>query len=169
MSAGGVAMQITLIEEFHLAKLVDDLLELVDGSRDVVDPAVARLTPNPYPDDPSAAAGFADTTRDDLLDRRLADARRARASLGDFRTGVESLTEEDALTAREILLSPEDLDAWLRTLTAIRLVVATRLGITSDEQTGEDGRHDVYEWLGYRLELLIQAADEADADSHTDS
>ena len=37
-----------------------------------------------------------------------------------------------------------------------------RLGITTDEQTATDGRHDVYDWLGYRLELLIQAADEAD-------
>ena len=59
------------------------------------------------------------------------------------------------------MIATADVDAWLRTLTAIRLVVATRLGITSDdEQSGDDGRHDVYDWLGYRLELLIEAADE---------
>lgn len=164
MSTETIVMPITVIEEFHLAQLVDDFVELVDGSRNDGDPALERLTPSPYPENADAAAGFADTTRDDLLDRRLADARRVRASLDAFSGGIDSLSEGEALLTHDVLVSADSIDAWLRTLTAIRLVIATRLGITSDDDTGTDGRHDVYDWLGYRLELLIQAADELDAD-----
>ncbi|EQM74410.1 DUF2017 family protein [Microbacterium maritypicum] len=160
MTRDAVIVTITGIEELHLAKLVDDFIELLATSREVGDPAIDRLTPTPYPDDADSAADFAESTRDDLLDRRLADARRTRGSLGDV-TG-DDLAEAEALRTRETTVPVEDVDAWLRTLTAIRLVIATRLGITTDEQTATDGRHDVYDWLGYRLELLIQAADEAD-------
>lgn len=161
MSTDNIIVMISGIEDLHLAKLVDDFIELLGTSRDVGDPAIERLTPTPYPDDPDSAAGFSESTRDDLLDRRLTDARRTRASLGDF-TGDE-LPEAEALRTREMAVPVDEIDAWLRTLTAIRLVIAARLGITSDDQTSTDGRHDVYDWLGYRLELLIQAADEVDA------
>jgi hypothetical protein len=160
-----LVMPISVIEEFHLGRLVEDFIELVDESRRTGDPAIDRLTPSPYPDDSEAAAEFADVTRDDLLDRRLVDARRVRTALAEFPAGIDSLTEADALEVREILIPIESIDAWLRTLTAIRLVIAERLGITSDDQVGEDGRHDVYEWVGYRLELIIQAADEAESPS----
>jgi hypothetical protein len=163
VTANSVIVSITGIEELHLAKLVDDFLELIGTSRGIGDPAVDRLTPNPYPHDPDSAADFAESTRDDLLDRRLSDARRMRVSLLVVTDSEEELRESEALETRDLVIPTDELDAWLRTLTAIRLVIANRLGITSDEQTGTDGRHDVYEWLGYRLELLIQAADEADA------
>lgn len=162
MTAVTIVIPITVIEELHLAQLVDDFLELIDTSRDATDPAIARLTPSPYPDDADAAADFAESTRDDLLDRRLLDARRVRAALGTFPDGIEAL-EGEALTTRDLLVAADEIDPWLRTLTAIRLVIATRLGITTDDQVGDDGRHDVYEWIGYRLELLIQAADDAGA------
>ncbi|MEU4015905.1 DUF2017 family protein [Microbacterium sp. NPDC028030] len=162
MTAGTLVTRMTLIEEIHLARLIDDFIELVDGSRETDDPAIGRLTPSPYPEDSEAASQFADATRDDLLDRRLADAREARAALDDFASGVDQLTEKEAMSAREVLISPASIDAWLRTLTAIRLVIATRLGITDDEDAGESGPHEVYEWVGYRLEMIIQAADEAD-------
>lgn len=160
MTRAPITTSITLIEEFHLAQLVDDFLELIADSRDSGDPAIDRLTPSPYPDDPDSAGEFAHSTRDDLLERRLIDARRVRGALGDFSGGFDAL-EHEALTTRELEVDADDVDSWLRTLTAIRLVIATRLGITSDEEDGRDGRHDVYDWVGYRLELLIQAADEA--------
>ena len=165
MSAGIIVMPITVIEEFHLSRLVEDFIELVSESRGTEDPAIERLTPSPYPDDDDASAEFAGATRDDLLDRRIADARSVRSAMGDFPTGVDSLTEHAALEVREILIAIENIEAWLRTLTAIRLVIATRLGITTDDQAGDDGRHDVYEWVGYRLELIIQAADEEESAS----
>lgn len=166
MSDDILPMPITVIEELHLARLVEDFIELVGESRNTGDPAIDRLTPTPYPEDSEAAAEFADATRDDLLERRLADARRVRAALGEFPANIDSLSEADALETREVPIPIESLDAWLRTLTAIRLIIAERLGITSDDHVGEDGRHDVYEWVGYRLELIIQAADEAESASN---
>lgn len=160
MTADAIVVAITAIEEHHLAQLVDEFLELIGASHDLADPAIARLTPNPYPDDADAAGDFADATRDDLLDRRLSDARRVRASLGDLDHDSESFAG-GTLSPKELVVPVELVDAWLRTLTALRLVIATRLGIVSDEDSGVDGSHDVYDWLGYRLELLIQAADEA--------
>ena len=50
--------------------------------------------------------------------------------------------------------------AWLRTLTAVRLVIATRLGITSEEEQDDDARFGVYNWLGFRLDGLLQAIEE---------
>ena len=43
----------------------------------------------------------------------------------------------------------------MRTLTAIRLVIASRLGIEDEDDRDEDDpRFGVYDWLGYRLEGL---------------
>lgn len=159
-----IVLPLALIEGAHLARLVDEFRDVV-VERDSDDPAVERLTPSAYPEDAEAAKSFAESTRDDLLDRRLLDAERVRHALAPFETDVDSLTEEEALAARDLVILEEDIDAWLRTLTSLRLVIASRLGITTDEHELDDGdgRLDVYDWLGYRLEVLIQAADEADA------
>ena len=59
----------------------------------------------------------------------------------------------------ELRLDTEALQAWLRCLAAIRLVLATRLGIRSEEDHDvDDPRFGIYEWLGYRLDGLVQAA-----------
>ena len=52
-------------------------------------------------------------------------------------------------------------DALLRTLAAIRLVLASRLGV-DDEDThdNDDPRFGIYDWLGYRLDALLTALDE---------
>lgn len=167
-----IELPLALLEGIHLARIVEDFRELVGEDRDVFDPAVARLVPDVYPDDPAASDAFADSTREDLLDRRLADATTVADALSSFDTEVDALTEADAFAQRTIVIPDADLDAWLRTLTAVRLVLASRLGITDDEQEPDeeerdeqrsaDQRRGVYDWLGFRLESLIQAADEED-------
>ncbi|WEK59729.1 MAG: DUF2017 family protein [Candidatus Microbacterium colombiense] len=149
------------LEGVHLVQLVDDLADLIGADRDLDDPAVARLTPSPYPDDADAAKDFATSTRDEILDRRHHDAQTVGEALREFRTDTESLPEGTALATREIVIDSADVDAWMRTLTSLRLIIATRLGITSDDDHDpDDARYGIYDWLGYRLELLIQAADE---------
>lgn len=162
MSAREVVLSLALIEGAHLLRLVDEFGELL-RARSTDDSAVRRLTPTAYPDDAEAAAAFAETTRDELLDRRRSEATTVRAALAPFDIEIDALSEKDALEPRDLVIAEDDLDAWLRTLTAIRLVIADRLGITTEDHTSDDGRGDIYDWLSYRLEVLIQAADEIDA------
>lgn len=161
MSSHDIVLSLALLEGVHLGRLVDDFRELLTD-RDPGDSAIGRLTPNAYPDDRNAATAFADSTRDDLLDRRAAEAATVRSALAPFDANLEAMSEEEAMEPRNLVIAEDDLDAWLRTLTAIRLVIADRLGISSEDQRHEDGRGDIYDWLGYRLEVLIQAADEVD-------
>ncbi len=158
MNSRDVRLRLTRIEGAHLARIVEEFQEIVGSGRDTADPAVQRLTPTPYPDDTEASSTFADTTREVLLDRRWADAATVRSALTEFDS--DPLGEDDALNESEVLVAEDQIDPWLRTLTAIRLVLASRLGIADDdEHDTEDSRFAVYDWLGYRLEVLIQAAD----------
>jgi hypothetical protein len=60
----------------------------------------------------------------------------------------------------DIALDEDGVRAWMRTLTAIRLVIASRLGIEDEDDRDEaDPRFGVYDWLGYRLEGLLQASE----------
>lgn len=162
-----VLVPLARLEGLHLAELVDQFIDLLDASADpeesrVEDPGVDRLTPSAYPEDAEAAAEFAANTRADLLDRRIADARSVRAALEPFLPEDGGpIDEDDALAPRDVVIPRRELDAWLRTLTALRLVIASRLGITGeDDHDPEDARFGVYDWLGYRLEGLIEIADD---------
>lgn len=161
MNTDVVHVWIAPAEEMQLRRLVEEFRELVGADRDLADPALARLTPSPYPSDPEAARGFRTATQDDLLGRRDADAAAVSAALTSVEDDLVDMSEETAFAERGLSIPTSDVDAWLRTLTAIRLVIATRLGIDSEEDHDpDDARFGVYDWLGYRLELLIEAADE---------
>ncbi|MGJ0388091.1 DUF2017 family protein [Microbacterium sp. CGR1] len=161
MSEQMVHVRMARVEGAQLAQLVDDFRELVGTDRDATDPAIGRLAPAPYPDDDDASRSFHDATREDLLDRRALDADVVRAALAELRGDLDSMSQGEAFTEHDLAIRQSDVDAWLRTLTAIRLVIAERLGIESDEDHDpEDARFGVYDWLGYRLELTIEAADE---------
>ncbi|MFJ4174298.1 DUF2017 family protein [Microbacterium sp. NPDC089696] len=157
-----IEMRIARIEGIQLSRLVDDFVDLVGADRDLTDPAVSRLAPDAYPDDPEAARGFREATRADLFDRRLHDAEVVRHALSPLRT-EDDLSEADAFAEHDLRLTASDADAWLRTLTALRLVIAARLGIEhDDDHDPDDARYGVYDWLGYRLEIIVHAADELD-------
>ncbi|WP_292908882.1 DUF2017 family protein [Microbacterium sp.] len=161
MTADLVRVQIAPAEELQLHRLVQDFRDLIGADRDLADPALARLTPSPYPNDVEAAREFRTATEADLLGRRDADAATVSAALASIEDDLAGMSDDDAFAEREVAIPVEDIDAWLRTLTAIRLVIATRLGIDSEEDHDPvDVRFGVYDWLGYRLELLIEAAEE---------
>lgn len=160
MSTGAVDIVLVALEGVRLGELVDEYSALL-SSQDGDDAALDRLAPSPYPDDPQASREYAQTTRDDLLERRLADADAVRRALAPFDTLRSKLTNDDALHRHTITIPRDEVDAWLRTLNAIRLVLATRLGIIEDDDHDpEDPRFGIYDWIGYRLELLIDAEHE---------
>lgn len=169
MTASPLLLALAIAEGHHLLGLVDEFIALLDGPRDAGDPALSRLAPDPYPDDAEAGREYRRATNDDLFDQRLADALEVRTMLEIFEhdtlehdaksNGVES-NGADPLATRAVSVDPAHLDAWLRTLAAIRLVLASRLGIgVHDTHAADDPRFSTYDWLGYRLDHLIGLAD----------
>ena len=155
MSDRMMMLTLTRIEVSHLRDLVAQFTDLVNGTPSD-DPALERLTPDVYPDDEDASREFRSITRGDLLHRRARDAQLVRQGLDS----VMSAPGDDELRPVDIALDAEAIDPWLRTLTALRLVIATRLGIeTEDDHDPEDPRFAVLDWLGYLLDGLVQAAD----------
>lgn len=156
-----IVVPLATIEGVHLASLVDEFLDLLRAGvlGAAADPAFERLVPSPYPDDEAAGREFADAMRDELLDRRAADAAIVRSGLDGF-VRHDDVPEDEALRSRDVLIADGQIDAWLRTLNALRLVIATRLGIIDEDRHDEDDpRFGVYDWLGFRLDGIIQAAD----------
>lgn len=161
MSAPAALLVLTRLEAAHLTALTLQFSELVSGAVPPAhDPAVARLVPDAYQDDPAAAQEFRALTEGDLLRRRADDAARVLASLrsdGELLDPTR-LDPDDATAEYAVALDAEHAGAWLRTLSALRLVLASRLGI-EDETDGDpdDPRFSIYEWLGYRLDGLVRA------------
>ncbi|RKS86148.1 uncharacterized protein DUF2017 [Microbacterium sp. AG790] len=158
-----VRMEVSALEAAHLTDLVLQFTDLLAESIDRTDdPAIARLVPDGYRDAPDDAAEFRRLTQDDLLDRRRDDAAVVLTTLQ--RDGrplrPEDLDRADAEVEVIVELDAGAVTAWLRTLTAVRLVMATRLGITTEEEQDDDPRFGVYNWLGFRLEGLLQAIDD---------
>lgn len=129
----------------NLASQLSALLREGDG----MDPAVVRLLPDAYPDDPDASAEFRRFTAGGLVERKLANADTLMVTLSDsIETGV-------------LRLDPQQAGAWLRSLTDIRLTLASRLGIEADDQApnGDTVLQDLYDWLGFLQNSLVEAVD----------
>ena len=120
------------------------------------DPVLQRLFPNPYPHDADAASDFRRFTERDLKTKKIAEAQAVLRRLSETGQG-----------SRDLRIPADEVDQWLRTLTSVRLAVATRLGI-SDAETAEELAQlpeddprafllSVYDWLGFAQETLISA------------
>jgi hypothetical protein len=130
----------------------DPLAEFVgiDESAEVPDdPALARLFPDAFIDDPDAAAEFRRFTERGLRERKAANARIVRADLDD-------------LPAR---LPDDHVTAWLGFLNDTRLALGARLDVT--EENLEEYAHlpdddpraamfQVYDWLTFLEDSLVQ-------------
>jgi hypothetical protein len=129
-------------ERVLVADLVGQLREQLVASTD--DPAVRRLFPPAYADDPDRDAGYQVLTRDELLEHRL-----------------------EALDLVERSLDGSELDhtgmtAWMHTLNSLRLVLGTRLDVDEDlpeldEADPLSPAYAVYEYLGWLLSQVVDA------------
>jgi hypothetical protein len=126
------------------------------------DPVLQRLLPDAYRDNPDESAEFRRFTESALTSAKVANAETVLASLA---AGGMDLADESEAPV-EIELGPDEVQAWLRSLTDIRLSLAVRLGIETEEdtmllQSSADpavvAMGELYDWLGYVQETLIQA------------
>jgi hypothetical protein len=135
-------------------RLARDLQAEPDAPEVPDDPVLRRLFPDAYPHDPAASSDFRRYTSRDLRGKKVDDAQVVLRDLAATSGG-----------SRDLRIDPADAAAWLRTLTGVRLAVATRLGITDTESAeelaelpDEDPRSylvSVYDWLGFAQETLI--------------
>jgi hypothetical protein len=153
-----VVLEISGLEALHLAGIVGQFRDLLADTRSAADPAVTRLLPDAYPDDEAASREFRRLTGGELLERRGQDAATVLRTLGIDGADLDPTSDPDATIA--VALGEGEALAWMRTLSAVRLVLATRLGIqTEDDHQPDDPRFGVYDWIGYRLDGLMTALD----------
>jgi hypothetical protein len=138
-----IRLELAPTEVELMQTLLTQYEELVHADGD--DPALERLFPVGYRDDPDAAAEFARYTRSGLVDSKTANAGAVAAALTSG--GTIDLGEDEA-------------ERWLPVLTDLRLVVAERLGIRADDDpVPDDSLGEVYHWLGQLQEYLIDAVE----------
>lgn len=122
------------------------------------DPALARLLPDGHRDDPEASADFRRYTELGLRQRKRANLEIARVSLG--REGTLVLDDAEAR-------------AWVVALTDVRLVLAERMGLRTDDdhdrlrgsaeaqaERGDEGPMvmlSLYDFLTWLQETLVEA------------
>ena len=134
----------------------DDLAAMVGMSDDDAevpdDPVLARLLPDAYRDDADAAHEF----------RRFTESSLRSAKVECARTLLDTLPAGGG----RVRLSPEQAEAWLRSLNDVRLALGVRLGVTDDfdaldeDVKPEDPRYayvQVYQWLAYIQGSLVAA------------
>jgi hypothetical protein len=178
--ASGAVSALFFPVEIDLLRLaVTQLLELLDAAGThalgaSADPAVRRLLPDAYREDPEAAAEFRRFTADGIIDRKELNARAVLASLGDEPAdsvdeaesdGEESDFADGAEDAPVVIrLDDAAVQSWLRTLTDLRLTLAERLEMSPDGAAHLDAEEapflaGVYDWLGMVQESLVYAID----------
>ncbi len=140
----------------------------VDGATEAPeDPVLRRLLPDAYRDDAEGAADFRRFTEQGLRDGKVRNAQTVIDSLLAGGMEPDEPASESAPDV-DVDLDADQVQAWLRSLTDIRLSLATRLGIGEGEEDDEDGSrvgdddpvaimHDIYDWLGFVQESLVLA------------
>lgn len=133
-------------------------VETLDTMDDEPDPVIKRLFPDAYRDDPAASWEFRRFTQSTQRNQKVAEAELVMADLS-------------RLDRRHRCTVPDDhVGAWLKTLASLRLAMAVRLDIT-DEVSAEEAAqrpegdprawlHEVYQWLGWVQESLLEALSE---------
>jgi hypothetical protein len=154
---GTVSAKLAAEEAVMLTDLAGQLIAILadrspdGGGSGSGDPAVLRLLPDAYPGDPEASSEFRRFTADGLAERKSANANAV----------IESLTDVAAGRTRTLRLDQPAAQAWLRSLTDLRLTIAARLGIETDDDraSSDDPLGAIYDWLGFVQGTLVEALD----------
>jgi hypothetical protein len=142
---GGFRLRLSDGERELLRTLPGELREILDSEWG--DPSLRRLFPPAYEQDEEGEEEYRRLMAGELLEGRRAALR---------------IVQETAARDR---LSAEELDAWLRALNDLRLVLGTRLDVTEETYVTElDPAHpqayelSVYGYLSWLQEQLVAAA-----------
>lgn len=154
-----------LRNEKAIAQSSDPLEQLLDFSGPTTapeDPVLARLFPTAYTDDDEAAGDFRRFTEGQLRDGKAAAAATIIESLET--AGLPDQPEDGLFI--DVELARDDALSWMRSFTDMRLAIGTRLEVEEGDEDfweslpDEDPRtqvHDIYQWLGYLQETLVDA------------
>lgn len=158
---------VELLQDEHVAQVeIDPFEALLDFSGPTAppeDPVLARLFPTAYADDDEAASDFRRYTEPALREQKAASAIVIIDTLEEAGLPIEVETDDLFI---DVELGPDQALSWLRSLTDIRLALATRLGIEDDDDEfwdsldDEDPRvqaHDIYDWAGFIQETLVES------------
>lgn len=142
---GDYRLRLSDPERDLLRRLPFELLELLSSDPD--DPALSRLRPSAYEDDAEAEEEY----------RRLIQ--------GELESGRRDALRLLAETANRDRLTVDELDAWLRALTDLRLALGTRLDVTEEVYTRQIDPDDpeayelsVFAYLSWLQEQAVEAA-----------
>ncbi len=177
LPGGGLRLRLDLDEAQLLDQLVGQLIALLQshsgtaldpdplfaslevGGSEVrpEDPALARLFPDAFESESDASA-FRRLTEQGLINRKLQDALEVTNALG---LGIDQDVDDASPVDADI--TPKNLEAWVRTLTALRLAIAARVGLEKESDharlLAEDetrGTVMVYDWLAAILDAVLR-------------
>ncbi|KAM9863773.1 hypothetical protein ACI1US_00248 [Leucobacter sp. BZR 635] len=192
--------QLIMLLESHSGTALDPdplfaSLEVGGSEETPEDPALARLLPDAFAD-ADDAAGFRRVTEQGLINRKLQDALQVTADLTVMPEGADSFAEAAEAVAGPVPdtgapaeapddgedfgggspvpvnITPESFPAWARTVTALRLAMAARIGLESEadynrliDADATRGTVLVYDWLAGLLEAVLALGDATDETS----
>jgi len=142
---------------------LEAMLDFSGPTTEPEDPVLARLFPSAYRDDEEAAGDFRRFTESTLRDGKAAAAGTIIDTLEEAGLPPE-LVEEGLMI--DVELDEPTAETWMRSFTDIRLALATRLGVEEGDEAhwaslpDDDPRgqaHDIYDWVGYLQETLVEA------------
>lgn len=143
---GEFLIRLTMSEREAIRGVPGILRDLLRYGDPTTDPALQRLFPPAYVDDPERSAEFGQMVHDDLLAQRLAAV-----------DTMERTIEADRL-------SEDELTAWLATINDVRLMLGVRLEVTEVSTPldfGDDderaGSYAVYAFLSWLEEDVVSA------------
>jgi hypothetical protein len=173
---GGLTAWFAPVEVELLRLATSQLVELLSGANDdgdlaISDPAIRRMLPDAYSDDPEATEEFRRFTGGGLLESKIANAALVRDALAQVE-GIDDVLANHAQSARPadaesyelVVIDKTAVQGWLRALTDLRLTLAERLQMSPEGEIllqGEEAEflNDLYDWLGMVQESFIYAID----------
>lgn len=145
---GDFELRLTTDERTILRGLPDQLRNLIENEDPTSDPAMARLYPPAYEDDPIRNLEFERMAGDDLTSQRLSSI-----------SAMEASIDADRLTEDQLL-------SWLGVLNDLRLVLGTRLDITEETTEKDFAAGDpraptfaLYGYLTWLVDAIVSALD----------